>query len=73
MSLNLNFIFLCPNSIGSVMFNMLDLIAVNRGLEDQSGKTRNNEIGTYCFFANTQHKRVRAKTCWHGNRPMCPG
>ena len=47
-------------------------VAVDRGFEPRSGQTKDWNL--YCFYfpQSTQHLGEKAKTCWLGNRIMCP-
>ena len=42
---------ICQNRISGVMFSMLVWSTVDRGLEAQSNKTKEYNIGNSCFFA----------------------
>jgi len=53
------FYLLCVNRIGDIMMTVLDSSAVVRGFEPRSGKTKDYEIGIYCFSAT--HAGLRRK------------
>ena len=65
-----NLLLLYP--IGGVMISVLASIAVDRGLELLSGKTKDFKISICCFSAKHAALGERAKTGRLGIRIMCP-
>ena len=60
------------NRIDGVVVGVLAPIAVDRGLESQSGQTKDYKIGICCFSAKHAALRSKSKEWLAWNQNMCP-